>query len=70
MHLYKSDMKKYIEVYVTKVNPKRLPAVVGGLMDVDCRQVALADTGSIFFPLWGEEEGDVLLPCVRVCCCG
>jgi clathrin heavy chain len=36
MYLYKGDMKRYIEIYVQKVNPKRLPAVVGGLMDVDC----------------------------------
>lgn len=31
-------MKKYIEVYVQKVNSKRLPAVVGGLLDVDCNE--------------------------------
>ncbi|EDQ92603.1 uncharacterized protein MONBRDRAFT_19294 [Monosiga brevicollis MX1] len=38
MYLYKNDQRKFIEVYVTKVNPKRLPAVVGGLMDVDCSE--------------------------------
>jgi hypothetical protein len=36
MYLYKNDLRKYIEVYVTKVNKSRLPAVVGGLLDVDC----------------------------------
>lgn len=38
MYLYKSDLRKYIEIYVQKVNPKRLPAVVGGLLDVDCAE--------------------------------
>ena len=38
MHLYKNDLRKYIEIYVQKVNPKRLPVVVGGLLDVDCSE--------------------------------
>lgn len=38
MHLYKNDNLNYIQIYVQKVNPKRLPAVVGGLMDVDCSE--------------------------------
>ena len=38
MHLYKNDLKKYIEIYVQKVNPGRLPAVAGGLLDVDCQE--------------------------------
>eukprot|EP00039_Didymoeca_costata_P018242 m.332709 g.332709 ORF g.332709 m.332709 type:complete len:1698 (-) comp16994_c0_seq1:153-5246(-) len=38
MHLYKNDLRKYIEIYVQKVNTKRLPQVVGGLMDVDCSE--------------------------------
>eukprot|EP00041_Stephanoeca_diplocostata_P026406 m.712062 g.712062 ORF g.712062 m.712062 type:complete len:1677 (+) comp22957_c0_seq1:116-5146(+) len=38
MYLYKNDLRKYIEIYVQKVNPARLPAVVGGLLDVDCSE--------------------------------
>jgi clathrin heavy chain len=29
---------KYIEIYVQKVNPSRLPVVIGGLLDVDCAE--------------------------------
>jgi clathrin heavy chain len=36
MYLFKNDQRKYIEIYVQKVNPSRLPAVLGGLLDVDC----------------------------------
>lgn len=36
IYLWKNDLKKYIEIYVQKVNPSRLPVVVGGLLDVDC----------------------------------
>jgi clathrin heavy chain len=35
MYLFKNDQRKYIEIYVQKVNPSRLPAVIGGLLDVD-----------------------------------
>lgn len=38
MYLYKNDLRKYIEIYVQKVNTKRLPVVVGGLLDVDCSE--------------------------------
>ncbi|XP_063694625.1 clathrin heavy chain 1-like isoform X2 [Bolinopsis microptera] len=38
MYLYKNNLQKYIEIYVQKVNPSRLPAVVGGLLDVDCAE--------------------------------
>lgn len=38
MHLYKNDLRKYIEIYVQKVNSARLPQVVGGLLDVDCSE--------------------------------
>eukprot|EP00049_Salpingoeca_infusionum_P005686 m.95267 g.95267 ORF g.95267 m.95267 type:complete len:1670 (+) comp13054_c0_seq1:74-5083(+) len=41
MYLFKNDLKKYIEIYVQKVNAKRLPAVVGGLLDVDCAEDVL-----------------------------
>jgi clathrin heavy chain len=35
LYLYRNNLVKYIEIYVQKVNPSRLPVVVGGLMDVD-----------------------------------
>lgn len=38
LYLYKSNLQKYIEIYVQKVNPSRLPIVVGGLLDVDCSE--------------------------------
>ncbi|KAI8935959.1 hypothetical protein NX059_007464 [Plenodomus lindquistii] len=36
LHLYKKQQFKSIEVYVQRVNPARTPAVIGGLLDVDC----------------------------------
>lgn len=36
LYLYSNSLQKYIEIYVQKVNPSRLPIVVGGLLDVDC----------------------------------
>ncbi len=36
LYLYRNQLVKYIEIYVQKVNPSRLPVVVGGLLDVDC----------------------------------
>ncbi|KAK3108031.1 Clathrin heavy chain, partial [Teratosphaeriaceae sp. CCFEE 6253] len=36
LYLYKNQQFKSIEVYVQRVNPSRTPAVVGGLLDVDC----------------------------------
>lgn len=36
LYLYRNQLQKYIEIYVQKVNPQRLPVVVGGLLDVDC----------------------------------
>lgn len=36
LYLYRNNLQKYIEIYVQKVNPARLPAVIGGLLDVDC----------------------------------
>lgn len=38
LYLYKNNLQKYIEIYVQKVNPSRLPQVVGGLLDVDCNE--------------------------------
>lgn len=36
LYLYKNQQFKSIEVYVQRVNPSRTPAVIGGLLDVDC----------------------------------
>ncbi|CAI9724432.1 clathrin heavy chain 1 isoform X3 [Octopus vulgaris] len=38
LYLYRNNLQKYIEIYVQKVNPGRLPVVVGGLLDVDCSE--------------------------------
>ncbi|KAM5263324.1 clathrin heavy chain 2 [Ctenodactylus gundi] len=38
LYLYRNNLQKYIEIYVQKVNPSRLPAVIGGLLDVDCSE--------------------------------
>ncbi|XP_013781374.1 clathrin heavy chain 1-like [Limulus polyphemus] len=38
LYLYRNNLQKYIEIYVAKVNPSRLPVVVGGLLDVDCSE--------------------------------
>jgi len=36
LYLYKNQQFKSIEVYVQRINPSRTPAVIGGLLDVDC----------------------------------
>lgn len=36
LYLFRNNLSKYIEIYVQKVNPSRLPVVVRGLLDVDC----------------------------------
>lgn len=36
LYLYKNQQFKSIEVYVQRINPGRTPAVIGGLLDVDC----------------------------------
>ncbi|KAK9468648.1 hypothetical protein V1512DRAFT_257573 [Lipomyces arxii] len=36
LYLYQNQQFKFIETYVQQVNPSRTPAVVGGLIDVDC----------------------------------
>ncbi|KAG0638061.1 armadillo-type protein [Tuber brumale] len=38
LYLYQNQQFKSIEVYVQRVNPARTPAVVGGLLDVDCEE--------------------------------
>ncbi|KAJ4370510.1 Clathrin heavy chain [Neocucurbitaria cava] len=41
LYLYKKQQFKSIEVYVQRVNPARTPAVVGGLLDVDCDEAII-----------------------------
>lgn len=41
LYLSRNNLAKYIEIYVQKVNPSRLPVVVGGLLDVDCSEDAI-----------------------------
>ncbi|EOO02633.1 putative clathrin heavy chain protein [Phaeoacremonium minimum UCRPA7] len=36
LFLYKNQQFQSIETYVQRVNPSRTPAVIGGLLDVDC----------------------------------
>jgi len=36
LYLYQNQHFKSIETYVQRINPSRAPAVVGGLLDVDC----------------------------------
>ncbi|POS85338.1 Clathrin heavy-chain terminal, partial [Erysiphe pulchra] len=36
LYLYQNQQFKSIEVYVQRVNPARTPAVISGLLDVDC----------------------------------
>lgn len=41
LYLSRNNLTKYVEIYVQKVNPSRLPVVVGGLLDVDCSEDAI-----------------------------
>ncbi|XP_022345311.1 clathrin heavy chain 1 isoform X2 [Crassostrea virginica] len=41
LYLYRNNLQKYIEIYIQKVNPARLPVVIGGLLDVDCSEDAI-----------------------------
>lgn len=36
LYLYQNQQFTSIETYVQRINPSRTPAVVGGLLDVDC----------------------------------
>ncbi|KAK2507187.1 hypothetical protein MC885_005192 [Smutsia gigantea] len=38
LYLYCNSLQRYTEIYVQKVNPSRIPAVTGGLLDVDCSE--------------------------------
>lgn len=35
-YLYRNSLMKFIEVYVVKVSPQKVPVVVGVLLDLDC----------------------------------
>eukprot|EP01094_Clydonella_sp_ATCC50884_P017852 TRINITY_DN3190_c0_g1_i1.p1 TRINITY_DN3190_c0_g1~~TRINITY_DN3190_c0_g1_i1.p1 ORF type:complete len:1694 (+),score=825.21 TRINITY_DN3190_c0_g1_i1:167-5248(+) len=37
-YLYKNNMSRYIEIYVTQVNSAQTPAVIGALLDLDCNE--------------------------------
>ncbi|GAM40475.1 clathrin heavy chain [Talaromyces pinophilus] len=41
LYLYRNQQYKSIEVYVQRVNPSRSPAVIGGLLDVDCDEAII-----------------------------
>ncbi|KAG0650945.1 putative clathrin heavy chain [Hyphodiscus hymeniophilus] len=41
LYLYQSQQFKSIEIYVQRVNPARAPAVIGGLLDVDCDEAII-----------------------------
>lgn len=43
LYLYQNQQFKSIEVYVQRVNPSRTPAVIGGLLDVDCDERIIKD---------------------------
>ncbi|ESZ95336.1 clathrin heavy chain [Sclerotinia borealis F-4128] len=41
LYLYQNQQFQSIEVYVQRVNPSRTPAVIGGLLDVDCDEAII-----------------------------
>lgn len=41
LYLYQNQHFKSIETYVQRINPARTPAVVGGLLDVDCDETII-----------------------------
>nr|CAG8635911.1 3923_t:CDS:2 [Entrophospora candida] len=52
LYLYQQNLTKYIEVYVQKINSPRTPAVIGGLLDVDCdentiKNLLMSVTGTV-----------------------
>lgn len=38
LHLYRSGQERQIVIFVSMVNPARLPIVVGALLDADCKE--------------------------------
>jgi clathrin heavy chain len=58
LYLYRNNLQKYIEIYVQKVNPSRLPVVVGGLLDVDCTEDVIK---SLIMSVRGQFSTDELV---------
>ncbi|UYV79562.1 CLTC [Cordylochernes scorpioides] len=58
LYLYRNNLQKYIEIYVQKVNPSRLPVVVGGLLDVDCSEEVIK---SLILVVRGQFSTDELV---------
>uniref|UniRef100_A0A8B9JG16 Clathrin heavy chain like 1 n=1 Tax=Astyanax mexicanus TaxID=7994 RepID=A0A8B9JG16_ASTMX len=58
LYLYRNNLQKYIEIYVQKVNPSRLPVVVGGLLDVDCSEEVMK---SLILGVRGNFSTDLLV---------
>nr|CAG4635257.1 EOG090X0064 [Artemia franciscana] len=58
LYLYRNNLQKYIEIYVQKVNPSRLPVVVGGLLDVDCSEDIIKN---LIFVVRGQFSTDELV---------
>ncbi|KAI4902079.1 hypothetical protein NFI96_027316, partial [Prochilodus magdalenae] len=58
LYLYRNNLQKYIEIYVQKVNPSRLPVVVGGLLDVDCSEDVIK---SLIMAVRGDFSTDLLV---------
>ncbi|KAF5272050.1 hypothetical protein FQR65_LT05031 [Abscondita terminalis] len=58
LYLYRNSLQKYIEIYVQKVNPSRLPVVVGGLLDVDCSEDIIKN---LILVVRGQFSTDVLV---------
>ncbi|RAO66991.1 uncharacterized protein BHQ10_003003 [Talaromyces amestolkiae] len=50
LYLYRNQQYKSIEVYVQRVNPSRSPAVIGGLLDVDCDEAIIKNLLSTVDP--------------------
>lgn len=56
LYLYRNGLQNYIEISVEKVNPRRLPAVVGGLLDVDCSEEVIKNPITVVRGRFSTEE--------------
>ncbi|ELW64722.1 Clathrin heavy chain 2 [Tupaia chinensis] len=56
LYLYRNNLQKYIEIYVQKVNPSRIPAVVGGLLDVDCPEEVIKNLLTVVTGQFSTDE--------------
>ncbi|XP_006902589.1 PREDICTED: clathrin heavy chain 2 [Elephantulus edwardii] len=56
LYLYRNSLQKYIDVYVQKVNPSRMPAVVGALLDVDCSEETIKNLITLARGQFSTEE--------------